>query len=702
MSLPKLMRLNAHALPHIQSIFRTLKRYRMKRYSQAISFLITLVFATSVLRCAPEPSKSSYMRNGKEYGKVGGAFFRHRWWNHYERGLSFAEGEFYQEALADLKEAISQREKDQRMARTYGMHFIDYFPHRELGIVYYQIGNLEKAREELQLSLSQFPTSKARYYLDRVRKGLIERESREVPPPRLFIEVDTAEVWTREDPVILSGVAEDANYVASLSLMGVPLFMDGSKKSIRFEESLDLSQGRHVIDVEAKNLLGQTAKKEVIINVDRTGPLVAIDEVSIDRVSSAREITISGSIYDEAGVVNLVINGQEIPIQEGQEVPFVGRLLVEADSLEIAAVDSLGNQTSAEIGLPFGLSGEMRVLLALAETTVGADYELAGLFGVADTSPPRIKVKGWTESQTVFMDKAYIEGQVSDETQIEQLTINGVPILRRPGRYIFFSHMVDLKEGENNLTIEARDENGNRVSQIISIIRKVPVALQLAERLSITAFPFEQKGEITEAGMAFQDNLIDALVGQNRFQVIERDRLDLILQEQKLSRTKLFDRGTALRLGSLVAAKSIIMGSIIETRLGIEVVARLVDTETAEILATEDVYDEMKDFPSLKALAEGMAVKFHRDFPLVEGLVIGLQGDDIFTDLGADLVKLRRRLIVYREEPVAHPQTGKNLGSDNEIIARARVTQVMPEMSKAELIEAKGNDIRTLDKVITE
>ena len=140
----------------------------MKRYSQAIFFLITLVFATSVLRCAPEPSKSSYMRNGKEYGKVGGAFFRHRWWNHYERGLSFAEGEFYQEALADLKEAISQREKDQRMARTYGMHFIDYFPHRELGIVYYQIGNLEKAREELQLSLSQFPTSKARYYLDRL------------------------------------------------------------------------------------------------------------------------------------------------------------------------------------------------------------------------------------------------------------------------------------------------------------------------------------------------------------------------------------------------------------------------------------------------------------------------------------------------------------------------------------------------------
>ena len=674
----------------------------MKRSSQAISCLLTLVLAALVLRCAPEPSKSTYARNGKEYGKVSGAFFRHRWWNYYDRGLSFAEGEFYQEALADLEQAISQREKDQRMARTYGMHFIDYFPHRELGIVYYQMGNLEKAREELQLSLGQFPSSKARYYLNQVRKGLIERQTKEVSPPRLIIESDTLEFWTREDPVVVSGFAEDESYVAQISIMGVPLVIDVSKKSVRFEKPLDLPQGRHVIEVEAKNLLGETAKEKVVIHVDRSGPLVAVDEVRIDRVKPAREITLSGSIYDEAGVLNLVINGQEIPIQEGEEVPFVARLFVETDSLDMVALDSLGNQTSAQIPLTSGLFGEMRVLLALAESAVGADYELAGIFWPEDTNPPRIKLKGWTKSQTVFMEKAYIEGQVSDENKIEQLTVNGIPLLRRSGRYIFFSHMVDIREGENNLTIEARDENGNRGSQIISIIRKVPPALQLAERLSIAAFPFEQKGEVTEAGMAFQDNLIDALVDQNRFQVIERDRLDLILQEQKLSRTKLFDRGTALRLGSLVAAKSIIIGSIIETRIGIEVVARLVDTETAEILATEDVYDEVKDLPALRSLAEGMAVKFHRDFPLVDGLVIGLEGDDIFTDLGADLIKLRRRLIVYREEPVAHPKTGKNLGSDNEIIGRARVVQVMPEMSKAELLEAVANDIKTLDKVITE
>jgi hypothetical protein len=185
--------------------------------------------------------------------------------------------------------------------------------------------------------------------------------------------------------------------------------------------------------------------------------------------------------------------------------------------------------------------------------------------------------------------------------------------------------------------------------------------------------------------------------------VVERDRLDVILEEQKLSRTKLFDNRTALKLGKLVAAQSVITGSIIETRTGIEVVARMIDTETSEILATEDVYGESKDLPALRLLADGMAVQFHREFPVVDGLIIAQKGDDIFTELGEQVVKLRRRLLVYRKEPVRDPITGKALGTDNTIIGRARVSQVMREMSKAELLECKAETIRHMeDRVITQ
>jgi hypothetical protein len=128
----------------------------------------------------------------------------------------------------------------------------------------------------------------------------------------------------------------------------------------------------------------------------------------------------------------------------------------------------------------------------------------------------------------------------------------------------------------------------------------------------------------------------------------------------------------------------------------------MIDTETSEILASKDVYGEEKDLPALRTLAEGMAIQFHRDFPLVSGLIIEHRGKDIFTDLGEEVIKIGRRLIVYRDEPMKHPVTGKVLGADNKILGRACITQVMSEMSKAELLECKPESVGHLDRVITQ
>jgi tetratricopeptide (TPR) repeat protein len=76
--------------------------------------------------------------------------FRGKWWNYYERALESAEKGDWDAALSDLNAAIDKRDKDQRNARTYGMHFVDYFPHRELGIAYFNKGDLANAAKELE------------------------------------------------------------------------------------------------------------------------------------------------------------------------------------------------------------------------------------------------------------------------------------------------------------------------------------------------------------------------------------------------------------------------------------------------------------------------------------------------------------------------------------------------------------------------
>jgi hypothetical protein len=137
-----------------------------------------------------------------------------------------------------------------------------------------------------------------------------------------------------------------------------------------------------------------------------------------------------------------------------------------------------------------------------------------------------------------------------------------------------------------------------------------------------------------------------------------------------------------------------------ETRAGFEIVARMIDTETAEILSTQDVYLESKGSRAWPVIAEGMAVKFHKDFPLADGVVLQRKAQFVWTDLGQDAVKLGRRMIVYRQRPLTHPTTGMIVGADDEIIDYGRVVQVSPKVSKARLEENQSDKPLPLDKVI--
>ncbi len=609
------------------------------------------------------------------------------------------DGEYYAEALEDLKKARLRRDKDQRMARTYGMHFVDYFPHRETGLAYYRLGRLKEAERELELSLKQYPSSKARFYLDRVRKRLIEQEGGIILAPFLDLDVKTYEFWTKDDPVVISGTAKDEHYIAQIKIAGTPLFLDGAQKHVSFKQKVQLAQGLHVIDVVAKNLSGKETRKEVTIHVDREGPTITIEELVEGQGKRSGHVYLKASIYDEAGVSELRINGAPVRVQAREEVIISKWVSIKDRVLELIALDTLKNKTSALIPISPAPGEGSSVMLCLSESSI-LPVIYAGLFDRKNKIPPKVTLRGWTKTQTVYLEKIYLEGHAEDPEGIVSLTINGKSVLRKKCKYIFFNQLVDLKEGKNIIVINATDLSGNRATEEIEVIRKIPKVQQLAERMSVSIMPFDLKGTASDISYSLQDNLISSLMAQNRFRLVERQLLDLILTEHKLSRSELIDRATALKIGKLAAAEAIIAGTIIESSKGIEIVGRMVDTETAEILAVEDVYDEVKDLPSLRNLAEGLAIKFHRDFPLAQGIVVSKGRSYIFTDLGQDKIRLKRKILVYRDKPIRHPLTGKILGNDSVILGRARIVQIGDGISKAELIEGNDAEIKQLDKVI--
>ena len=142
--------------------------------------IITITAILAFSGCAN--IKPAQMKDGKEYGTTSGTF-RDKWWNYYERGLSFSEGDFHDDAVRDFQDAIEKREKDQWRSRTYGMHFVDYFPHRELGIVYYNQKKYTDAAVELEKSLSTAESSKAKYYLNKVRREILDQTEKDTLSP---------------------------------------------------------------------------------------------------------------------------------------------------------------------------------------------------------------------------------------------------------------------------------------------------------------------------------------------------------------------------------------------------------------------------------------------------------------------------------------------------------------------------------------
>ena len=512
----------------------------------SLLILIALILSASAVSCIPQKSDKVYIKDGKQYGTIKGATFRHRWWNYYERGVSYADGEFYTEAISDFQEAIRQREKDQRRARTYGMHFVDYFPHRELGIVYYRTADYVNAQEQLQRSLGQYPSAKARFYLDNVRRKLIEQQQIEIPPPRLDLDIKTHEILTRDDPVVVSGAAEDENYIKGLKINKAPLFLDESRRRIEFSEDLLLPQGRHVVEIEAENLVGKISRQQLVIIVDREGPIISLEQIRIEGGATQKQAFVQGTMYDRAGVSELQINGRVIPLEAGVEVSFMKTLPVSTGELEFMAKDNLGNLTTAQVSLDaFSIHKTDPVILAWS----GSDDDISQLLAAKDSRGPDISLKGWTENQTVFLEKVYLEGQVSDQNKIVSLSINQKSIMRREGNLILFSHFVELVPGDNKVHIRAQDERGNVAEKTITVNRKIPQALQLNERLSTMVLPFEQDGILSQVAITFQDLMINALVNRDRFRVVERNKLDVLLEEQNRSQTELFDQSTAINLG---------------------------------------------------------------------------------------------------------------------------------------------------------
>ena len=178
--------------------------------------------------------------------------------------------------------------------------------------------------------------------------------------------------------------------------------------------------------------------------------------------------------------------------------------------------------------------------------------------------------------------------------------------------------------------------------------------------------------------MAFLDECLHLSFFQTqRFHLLERERIDEVMHELGLQSGGLVDMTTGPKLGKLLAAEVLLMGSMQETWDGqdrcLGVIARLVEVETGRILAINSVYNPWENKQDEEYLLSGLAHIFQQDFPLLQGKVMDKYRQALEINLGAnDLIKEGMKVLVY------HP-----VENNQSILGEARVVKVVKDFSHA-------------------
>jgi len=232
------------------------------------------------------------------------------WWNHYQQGVLFADQGMWKKVENFFLEALKDRYDDKILAKKYQRHFINYFPHRELGCVYFHLKQYEKAINELETSLTYENTAKAKIYLNRARLKLVQQKQldRHIPDIQFFYPENN--YITNTPFITIKGKVTDDSFIKKVKIGKQPLIMDLSEKCVAFYTRVQVTSGKNNITVCATDITNKTNKTSVTIYVDHLSPVISLNKPVINHSENKKYATISLHAFDNIGISEININNK--------------------------------------------------------------------------------------------------------------------------------------------------------------------------------------------------------------------------------------------------------------------------------------------------------------------------------------------------------------------------------------------------------
>ena len=380
-------------------------------------------------------------------------------------------------------------------------------------------------------------------------------------------------------------------------------------------------------------------------------------------------------------------------------------LPAEARGESFVAKDRLGNETRGIV------PGRTHAAAAFAGLHVAANLDNTQIAALASQSPQPIRLANLSEGQRYLMDEIVvsIEANVPEGVANIELEGSALPGVVRGAKSLVLSRRIRLA-GLGPHAVQARlTDLAGKTSETAVQIERAATDLERPEerlRLALLGNLWEGAGPTLENETSFvAEELSSALFKGGRMDVISRDALPRVLQEQEL-RAVLGAQNLDPGLRQIVPADVLAVGKVRRSGDALEIIVQAVSSETSNILAYADVAGPVANLDDLRVLARDLALRLEQEFPRVSGTVVQApSAERCFTTLSeGDRVRPELPCVVYRfGEPIVHPQTGAVLGRPTQIIARGTLAEVQRQMSRVQLQPqgANGGPVQVNDHVAT-
>lgn len=618
------------------------------RYLRLIAALIVVA---TIAGCAGQAGRTS-----DDYGA-----FRGRWWNYYDRGVWHLANQRYAEAKDDFDRALAGRTRDAWSARTYGLHFQEFFPNREMGIALYHEGDLDGAEAFLTQSTEQVDSARAWYYLDRIKRdkiaqGIISDDA----APSISSAEFGGNVLLRDLDVPVSLTVADDNGVTDVTVLGERLYQRKSETEKTFETQIRLEEGEHPVPVELADLADKTTSEQYTVTIDTTSPSIAYIGYVPGVVTQESSYTLRGVAMDDHGVTSVRLDDEAFQGPGGEmKYPFELNLPLSAgeNTFKLAVSDAAGNDNVVAIQIFQG----------------DRNTAAAKLWWLEQRAPERLKVAmvGGPAFLAAVLDTAYAQAAVPVSIEVEFPEVpsdrspykrNIIPIKGKvvaPGGVaavqvdnrdvvpedtpegattIEFQRRVGLEVGENDINVVAQDAAGERAENPLIIEAQYPL-LNDPE----TFMPIAVSGAVVQdesGSLELNPTLVVNLEAelQNRFFVVDREQIDAVLLEQQISAEELASVDTRIPLGNIVASQFILTGRLLRYKDSADqFIVRLTNTESTEVTIFDSVIENIDDVNSVKRGMKDVFEQLVDHFPRVNGTVRGVRGEQVLADYTADI-----------------------------------------------------------------